>query len=167
MIRKSAFVSKQAYNGRVGNRKGAEQMDLFSSSTLSELRLTRRDVNMIRLKSALYNMTAGELIREAVKAYQGEIPSLDNCVSSGVFCDGAMEVIHLPHVVPIKIGNQETDIVITDVPAYRCKKCGDIQRDVELIATIEEVLDDQVKEWLGNQEPFPQSISLHDLMQAE
>ncbi|WP_126429939.1 hypothetical protein [Brevibacillus marinus] len=121
---------------------------------------------MVKLKSALYNMSPDDFIREAVKSYQGEIPSLDSCVSSGEFCDGEIEVIDLPHVVAFKIGNQETDIVITDVPAYRCKKCGDIQRDVELIATIEEVLDEEVKERLGEQESLPRSISLYDLIQA-
>lgn len=119
---------------------------------------------MLQIKSALYNLPVDDLIREAVKAYERDIPSLDNCLSPGIFCDGSMEVIDLPHAVPFKIGNNVEEILVSDVPAYRCTKCGDIQRDVELMATIEEVVEQEVEEKLSKQEPIPSTISLHDLM---
>ncbi|CAI8946925.1 hypothetical protein EMIT07CA2_550097 [Brevibacillus sp. IT-7CA2] len=119
---------------------------------------------MLRLKSALYNISVEDLIREAVKSYQKEIPLLESCLLPGDFCDGGMEVIELPYSVPFKIGSHVQEIVVTDVPAYRCTKCGDIQRDVELVATIEEVFNQEMEERLGSHEPLPSSISLHDLM---
>ena len=96
------------------------------------MRVTREELNMIRLKAAIYNRgDVSAFLRTAAAAYQKPLPD-QLCLS----CDGTMEY---RFDGTIRVGNAK----ITQAPHMVCTACGEGDYDYAVLEVLEEMVGDQ------------------------
>lgn len=134
------------------------------SFTIPEVRVTREEKIMINLKAALNHMTVADLIREAVKKMDVDIPKEDKCP----YCGERMELVFSDLEHQVTVADKPHNVTIENVPHYKCTnpKCGKELGDLHLAAVCEKAVEDEIYYCLNNRLPLPTRMDLKKFIQA-
>jgi YgiT-type zinc finger domain-containing protein len=116
-----------------------------------EVRLTREEMRMFKLKAGFMGGSTAALIRRAVESYTPQL-------QENVCCGEAMEVVKTDESFPFTVGNDKHMVTVKNIPVWRCRKCGEMEEDLMLIAAIEEVAAEEFENRLFNRETIPDEI---------
>lgn len=142
---------------KVGRPKSANPRCL----TIPEVRVTREEYRMFKLKAAQYaSDSTAKLIRNAVKAYEIVIEEACQCGTMMKESKGTEQ-----H--KFQLGEIEHYITITNIPVYQCPACDLEERNLFLFATLEEIIEEEVDWRVKNRLPLPTEIDFNDLVQAK
>lgn len=142
---------------KVGRPKSANPRSL----TIPEVRVTREEYRMFKLKAAQYaNDSTAKLIRNAVRVYETVIKKECKC---GTEMDG----IEVMEQYTFHIGDNEHIVTVSNIPAYQCSACNLVERNLFLLATLEEIVEEEVDWRLKNRLSLPTEIDFNDLVQAK
>lgn len=141
---------------------GRPKSDNPRSFTIPEVRVTREEYRMVKLKADLYSngSTAG-LIREAVKRYAGSIPE-QTCHK----CSKIMEIESSTEEYEFDVSGQIHSVKVKNVPTYSCRACRVKLGDLRLYADLEEAVEDEIFHRLNARKSLPDEIDFYDFIQA-
>ncbi|MFD1363138.1 YgiT-type zinc finger protein [Lentibacillus salinarum] len=117
---------------------------------------------MFDLKAGFLGGSTAVLIRKAVEAYQPKM-------QKNVCCGEEMTVIHNTESFPYNYDDKECTIHVTGIPMWECKKCGEVEEDVSLMAAVEKSADQAFEALLksGDQIPDEMSINFNDMLEVK
>jgi hypothetical protein len=140
---------------KLPNKGGRPSLSL--TETLPEVRLTKEEKTMIKLKACLFNGgNVSAYIRRVATEDQREIPPLPSCRCGNKKLKTVFE--NTTQTVLIH-GDVEKVIRILGVPRSFCPECGNTCGNLKLEAGIEEAVDHIVETALHSQQHIPVELS--------
>jgi len=134
-------------------RRGRPKSDNPRSFTVPEVRLTREEIRMFKLKAGFFGGSTAALIRRAVGEFRPQL-------QENACCGDPMEVVHTEESYPFSVGDENYTVTVRNIPIWRCRKCGEMEVDVMLMAAIEEVAAEEFEHRLMNGEKIPVELTL-------
>jgi len=129
-------------------RRGRPKSDNPRSFTVPEVRLTREEIRMFKLKAGFFGGSTAALIRRAVESFTPQL-------QENVCCGEAMEVVNTEESYPFSVGDENYMVTVKNIPVWRCRKCGEIEVDLMLLAAVEEVVTEEFEQMLLNRKNIP------------
>lgn len=130
--------------------------------TVPEIRVTREENRMIKLKAALYaGNSIAKFLRMAAEKYKEELP-VKKCL-----CGGEMKVVFDAETFDYEIADEKVSVKVNNIPMYKCEKCGAMEGNFFLMAALEETIEDEMIKRMREKVKIPKEIDFESLLEVK
>ncbi|WP_028987563.1 hypothetical protein [Thermicanus aegyptius] len=130
--------------------------------TIPEIRVTKEENRMIKLKAALYaGNSVAKFLRMAAEKYKEELPD-EKCL-----CGGKMKVVLDTETFDYEIADEKVSIKVNNIPMYKCENCGKMKENLFLMAALEEAIDHEIIRSMRERQKIPEEIDFQSFLEVK
>ena len=147
-------------------KRGRPKAENPRSYTLSEVRVTREEQRMAKLKADLYfNGSTAELLRKSIKEFKSEIPIKNPYCPE---CDSSeVSVVFVDETDTFTVADIEHEVTVKGVPATQCTNCGAVYKDLRLSTDLWKEVNEEIVYRLNARKPLMKEVHFNDLLNGK